>query len=551
MFRRFPYFRLPLAFGLALLGPVCAALAATVYVDCKGDDANPGTADLPIRSLEALTRRIWAPGDAVYFRGGQKFTGILRLSGGGTDAKPVIVGSYGTGRATIDSNGSTLFLGYNQGGFEFRDLNLKSSSSGIKASGIHFYAVAPVGLRFPAVTVKNCDLRGFDGPAIKIGSRQPSNPGWTKICVDNCRVTENGEGMAVFGFDAPVAGTYAIDSLQVTRSEFADNRGTGLSICGVSSGLVDLCSFHDNHGVGGCWTWAAKNVVIQRCISYKNRRGSGNDGFGFDLDGGSVGCTIQYCLSYQNDTAGFAIFDYPNSADTVDNTIRYCISENDVRSDKEGGSFVLNSWANTPIRNSAIYNCVAYLKSRGGSSKCAGFMGLGQQALYGYQSGIIQGCGFWNNIVYLDGRGSDLAHVYCQIGAITPSEIAFKGNNYSSSKGRPLRILTGQTLFASLAEWRTNTGQERLIGSKGIVDCGISADPLCARLGEFHRVTDPALMAQSSVWRPMPNSPCLRAGLDVEQQFRLNPGRSDFYGNPIRRSGAVTIGAAGCESVVQ
>lgn len=506
MVRRFHHFRLPVAVGLALLGPVCAALATTVYVDRKGNDANPGTADRPIRSLEALGRRIWAPGDAIYLHGGQSFSGVLTLPGGGSDSKPVIVGSYDNARATIDSGGDTLISGYNQGGFQFQDLNLKSSAWGGSASGILFYADSPLGIRYPAITVKNCDLHGFGGPAIKIGSWYPSNPGWTKIRVENCRVTGNAEGMAVYGYDASVVNTYAIGSLQVRNSEFAGNRGTGLSICGVSGGLVELCSFHDNKRVGGCWTWAARNVVIQYCISYKNRRGGGNDGFGFDLDGGSVGCTVQYCLSYQNDTAGFAIFDYPNSGDTVDNTIRYCISENDVRSDREGGSFAINSWANTPIRNSNIYNCAAFLSSHGGRATCAGFMGIGRQAMDGYQSGSISGCGFRNNIIYLSGDGRDLAHLVCKPGASAPPEIVFQGNNYASLKDRPLRILADQALYTRLAEWRTNTGQERLIVSSQGVDCGTSTDPQWPQLGAFHLVTDPATMTQPSIWRPITGS---------------------------------------------
>jgi hypothetical protein len=304
MIRRFTHLCTPLALALALLGPVRGAAAATFYVDRNGNDANPGTIERPLRSPEALSGRVWAAGDAVYFRGGQTFAGALKLPGNGSDAKPVIVGSYGTGRATIDSAGETLFFGYNQGGFQFQDLNLKSSQPGESAAGILFYSDSPVGTRYPAVSVKNCDLRGFTGAGIKIGASQPSNPGWTKVRVENCRCSGNGDGMAVYGYDTPRPSGYGIGCLQVIHSEFAGNHGTGLSICGVASGLVEYCSFHDNLRVGGCWTWAARNVVIQHCIAYGNRRSGDNDGFGFDLDGGSVGCTIQYCLSYENDTAG-------------------------------------------------------------------------------------------------------------------------------------------------------------------------------------------------------------------------------------------------------
>jgi hypothetical protein len=549
--RKFPHLPLPVALALAFLGTASVSVGTAVYVDHNGNDANPGTPDRPLRSLEALSRRVWAPGDAVYFRGGEIFIGALKMPGGGSDSRPVIVGSYGTGRATIDSAGDTLFFGYNQGGFQFQDLNLRSSQWNDSASGILFYSDSPVGMRYPAVTVKNCDLRGFGGAGIKIGSSQPTNPGWSKVRAENCRSSGNGEGMATYGYDTPMPARYGIGSLQVTHCEFAGNRGTGLSISGVSSGLVEYSSFHDNQRVGGCWTWAARDVVIQHCIAYANRRGSDNDGFGFDLDGGSIGCTIQYSLSYQNDTAGFAIFDYPNSADTTGDTIRYCISENDVRSDKEGASYEMNSWANTPIRNSYIYNCVACQTSHGGGSICAGFMGIGRQSMYGWQSGSISGCGFWNNIIYLAGGGNDLAHLYCQYGADSPSEISYAGNDYASSYNRPPRILTSRGLYTSLALWRRNTGQERLGLSRGFQDCGISADPRCAQIGQSHRLIDPAILTQSTIWRPLPNSPCLRAGLDLRKQFRINPGRIDFYGNPLPETGSITIGAAGPNSILR
>lgn len=210
MARRFSHLCLLLVSAVALIGTVCGALGATVYVDRNGNDANPGTAERPVRSLEALGRRVWGAGDAVYFRGGETFAGLLKLPGGGSSARPVVVGSYGNGRATIDSVGGTLFFGYNQGGFQFQNLNLKSSRAGESSAGILFYSDSPVGARYPGVTVENCDLRGFTGAAIKIGSSEPSNPGWTKVRVENCRCSGNGEGMAVYGYDAAMPASYAI-----------------------------------------------------------------------------------------------------------------------------------------------------------------------------------------------------------------------------------------------------------------------------------------------------------------------------------------------------
>jgi hypothetical protein len=538
-------------FAIALLLPAHAMLSVTIYVDRAGNDANPGTSAQPIRTIQALAGRTWGPGDAVYFHAGQTFAGVLRLSGGGSDSHPVIIGAYGGGRATIISTGDAFFDGYNQGGFQFQDLNLKPSFAGPSSSGILFHADSPLGARFPGITILNCDLRGFGGPAVKIGSSQPSNPGWSQIRIDNCRCTASGAGMALYGFDTPNPTGYPIDVLRVTHSEFAANRGTGLSISGVASGVVEYCSFHDNHRVGGCWTWAARHVLIQHCISFRNRRGRDNDGFGFDLDGGSVGCTIQDCLSWQNDTAGFAIFDYPNSADTTGDVIRYCISDNDVRSDREGASFEINSWANTPIRASFIHNCAAYLTSHGGGSICAGFMGIGQQSMYGWQSGVVSGCGFLNNIVYLAGGGGDLVHLYCQQGAVAPSEISYLGNDYASDKSRPPRILADGARYTSLADWRQATNQERLIANGRFVDYGIAADPQCVLIGQIPPVADPAAAAQAKAWRPTPASPCLHSGIDIARQFHIDPGLTDFFGNPIHDAEPAVTGPAGPGSILR
>jgi hypothetical protein len=77
------------------------------------------------------------------------------------------------------------------------------------------------------------------------------------------------------------------------------------------------------------------------------------------------------------------------------------------------------------------------------------------------------------------------------------------------------------------------------------------ADPQCVGPGEFSRITNPAALAQATAWRLLPTSPCLKGGLNLEKQFRVNPGRTDFYGNPIGRDGVATIGAAGPLSVAR
>jgi hypothetical protein len=76
----------------------------TYYLDPVGsnsaDGLSPGTA---WRTLDRLHGVVLAPGDRVLLRGGARFTGMLQLdqADAGNAAKPVTIGSYGQGRATI------------------------------------------------------------------------------------------------------------------------------------------------------------------------------------------------------------------------------------------------------------------------------------------------------------------------------------------------------------------------------------------------------------------------------------------------------------------
>jgi len=92
--------------------------------------------------------------------------------------------------------------------------------------------------------------------------------------------------------------------------------------------------------------------------------------------------------------------------------------------------------------------------------------------------------------------------------------------------------------YKSFAEWVAATGQEKIDNT--IV--GKYVDPLLRKIGTG-LITNPAKLAALKAYLLSPGSPAIDAGLDLKEQFGLDPGRSDYYGNPIPLGAKFDIGA--------
>lgn len=511
--------------------------AADYYVSLNGNDQNSGTMALPWQSISKVNATPLNPGDRIYFCGGETFLGGLVLQRSGNNQSPIVIGSYGQAIATIDSQSRDAIYGYNVGGFQIE--NLRLINGGTNGAGIDFLADDASGKKYPGVRITHLEIDGEPGNGISFGSWVVANPGWDFLKINNVKTHDNHKGMDVYGYTMRGVTNYAIGSIDVCDSEFYHNASSGLVLCGAGGGNIENCSFHDNQSPGGCWTWGVSGITIQHCISYNNLKGDSPDGFGFYLDGGSKNCTIQYCLSYNNETPGFVIFDYPQSAVTKNNMIRYCISENDVRIDEEWGSFEIFPWGDTPIKNCNIYNCVAYLTSRSGKTSASGFEGYGRESHSGDGSGKTTGCSFQNNVIYLDGAGSDMRLFTGNQGATHADQVILQNNLYYSSQNVSA-IYFNDRLYSSFNDWRQqHPNQETLKGSS----IGIVADPCFSMVGTASEIKDPALLHSLTAYRLNENSPCLNAGLDLGKLFGINPGLVDIFGTELPMNGGFSIGA--------
>jgi len=89
----------------------------SVFFAASGNDSNPCTQAAPCQTLAKASAMSYHPGTTININGGDTFLGELHIQraqvpSGGDPNNPIIIGSYGTGRATIASNVS----GVNQPG---------------------------------------------------------------------------------------------------------------------------------------------------------------------------------------------------------------------------------------------------------------------------------------------------------------------------------------------------------------------------------------------------------------------------------------------------
>ncbi|MCW5966320.1 MAG: hypothetical protein KIT83_19950, partial [Bryobacterales bacterium] len=110
----------------------------------------------------------------------------------------------------------------------------------------------------------------------------------------------------------------------------------------------------------------------------------------------------------------------------------------------------------------------------------------------------------------------------------------FRGNLYWAMGERGFRV----DGYKSLEEWASATGQEKVNSRL----TGIFADPEL-RKGGIGLLTNPTDLPRLLEYLLLDNSPAIGAGLDLRKELGIDPGRVDFYWNPLPPSGPLAIGA--------
>jgi len=334
---------------LTIIGPAAFA-HTTYYVNTNGNDAYPGTRIKPFKTIGKVNSLDLKGGDTVYFRAGQIFEGSLKLRGGvrGAKNRPVVITSYGRDNAMIDSKDSSAIRIYQCSYVKLKRLTLRGSGrkTGNTKDGLAI-------INCDHITVDGLDISGFQKSGLLIYSSQ-------NITANN--VFANGNGSAGITVESPYQKreSHNIKILNCRAennpgdpANLTNHSGNGIVVGDCRKVLIDHCTATNNgwdmprigNGPVGIWAYEADSVIIQHCLSYKNKTSKGGaDGGGFDLDGGVTNSIVQYNVTYDNWGSGYCIFQYWGASPWHDNIFRYNISENDgAVSDSQAGLYIWNS----------------------------------------------------------------------------------------------------------------------------------------------------------------------------------------------------------------
>ncbi|HEY7568625.1 MAG TPA: right-handed parallel beta-helix repeat-containing protein [Gemmatimonadaceae bacterium] len=501
--------------------------SATYYVSPSGNDINNGmTPATAWRTIAKVNQRTFAAGDRILFQAGAVFAGSLffESTDKGTAGAPIVLSSYGTGRATINAGTSDGILLYNTSGFEIRRINFVGSGRTTnRGSGVTVYADLPLGVKLPYLRIDSIDAGGFGQYGISIGTWN-SSTGFSDVRVTNSSAHDNGQG----GVTSYAQNAYANQNFYIGHvtaynntgvAGQSTNSGSGIALGGVTGGVIERCIARDNgalntasEGPVGIWAYDSDGITIQYNESYRNRTSGTADGGGFDLDQNTRNSLVQYNYSHDNDGPGYLIAHAPNNSNHSGNTIRYNVSENDGRRNATGAVVIFGRTIGAEIYNNSVY-----LKSSlSGASRAVNVFNATIPAQ------DVQRVHFRNNAFFADSGSIVLSVSADQLnGAV---DLRFEGNGWFSRTMAP-RFLWGNTTFWGIGAWRTKTTQETLGG----VPVGYQGDPQFTAAGAGGTIGNADLLTSLGAYKLKSTSPLINRGLNLLARFGVNPGSIDFY----------------------
>ncbi|HVM88182.1 MAG TPA: right-handed parallel beta-helix repeat-containing protein [Puia sp.] len=340
------------------------------YFSASGSDKSNGSIDHPFRSLEKLNSLPLHAGDSVYLNAGDLFKGRIIIDSLKSGSKEAIISisSFGDGQAIIDAGNNNGIMVDHSSFISLSNLIVKGNGrkSGNTKDGIIIN-------NSKNISVNNIEISGFQKSGLLI---------YASSAINSVYVYAHNNGSAGITVEGDFSNKLSSHHICITGCRAVNNpgdptnltnhSGNGIVVGHCTAVLINKCMATDNgwdmprigNGPVGIWAYEADSIIIQRCLSFRNKTApKAADGGGFDLDGGVTNSVIQYCLSYDNQGAGYCMFQYWGASPWHNNVIRFNISENDgTVSDAHGGAYIWNSsgdenqFYNCDFYNNSIYN---------------------------------------------------------------------------------------------------------------------------------------------------------------------------------------------------
>ncbi len=482
------------------------------YFSSAGNDKNDGSIDHPYQTTTKLNNLSLHAGDAVYLNAGNTFIGsiIIDSTKYGTADNPITIGSYGEGQAIIDAGNTNALAVYSSSYINISNLNFKGNGrkNGNTKDGVMIS-------NCKNITTKNLEITGFQKSGLLIySSKNVSNVNVYSHNNGSAGITVEGNfNNKLTSQNISFLGCQAVNNAG-DPTNLTNHSGNGIVVGHCTNVTIDRCMATDNgwdmprigNGPVGIWAYEADSVTIQYCLSYRNKTSVGGaDGGGFDLDGGVTNSLIQYCYSYENQGAGYCMFQYWGASPWHNNVIRFNISENDgTVSDAHGGAYVWNSsedekqFYNSDFYNNTIYNGKESALSYSEKSKRKNFR-------------------FFNNIFV--GRDS-------LIRGNKENDI-FLGNDWWS-------IIShfNADKMDDFSAWAKKYKTESIAGTL----VGLNINPMFSD-SENAQITSADDLKQFTNFQLPKNSLLRSGGINLKDVYSINNGGFDFFSNPISPHG--------------
>ena len=296
----------------------------TYYIRPGGSNTATGTSPATAwRTLNRASRAVLKPGNRLLLLGGHAYAGQLTLNS--TDAgnikKPVLISSYGGGRATITSRANGIMI-FDTFGVTIRNLAITGHGAfKPKYAGIQLYSDRTTG-RLGHIFISQVNVSRF-GVGIAIGASH-DGAGFRNVRVTYSSLYNNLDaGLVSYGPDYTVgARGYAHQDIYISQvrafrnpgdpNNTVHNTGSGIELGSVQGATISHSQAFANGGYGGTtdegpigmWAYDSTRVVMAHNVSFRNRSSNVHDGGGFGLDKDTSNSVLEYNLSYENHGAG-------------------------------------------------------------------------------------------------------------------------------------------------------------------------------------------------------------------------------------------------------
>jgi len=471
--------------------------SSVYHVSISGNDVNDGSCGKPWKTLNPENISMLRAGDTVFFAAGETFEMSLLIDSlvSGTHWQPIVIASCKKNPATIHSgNGLGLKL---QNSAHVKIGHLNFTGSGRKDGNTH-PGVHLVNCR--DVTVSNLDIQGYQKSGLHIhassnivaGHVNAHNNGFSGILVSGVH------GRKDASRNIHIHDCFALNN-PGDPTALRNHSGNGILVGNCTNVLIEYCAATENgwdmprtgNGPVGIWAYEADSVVIQHCISYRNKTQKGAaDGGGFDFDGGVSNSMIQYCLSYENEGPAFGLFQYASASPWYNNTVRYCVSVNDgCVSNGKASLFIWNATDDVEkLKDCYVYNNTIY------NEHCA--------AISYEQQNHHSGFHFYNNIF--------IAKKFFEGVETPPGAGIYEANNWYS--------------LASTNESPKGANNQNILPR--------------FKNSENFKLTDPRQLSIFDAYHLTGDaSPLRTSGIDLKERFGWSTGEKNFNGRQILKNG--------------